>query len=69
MSRLEPVWDDRWREVCDGKRLLEQLRRSGLLKSDLLRFKKRVASEMRRGKTEVWRTLESKLKEFVAPAD
>ena len=62
---LEPVWDDRWREVCDGKRLLEQLRRDGLIKGDLLRFKRRVASEMRAAKTEVWRTLESKLKEFI----
>ena len=47
IKRLRPEWDDNWRVLSDGKHLLEDMRRDGHFKGDLLQLKKAVMSEMR----------------------
>lgn len=65
LSQLRPLWEDKWREVCDGKQLLEDMRRNGIIRGDLLRLKKRIALEMRNRATETWNSLDSLLKSLV----
>lgn len=58
---LEPVWEEKWRERCNGKLLLEALRKEGHFKGDLLKLKKAVMSKMRADKTEAFNSLNSAL--------
>jgi hypothetical protein len=64
-AERERVWDDKWREECDGKRLFEDMRRSGIVRGDLLRLKKRVAGELKHRKTEVWSALADQFRSLV----
>jgi predicted ATPase len=66
LAELTPRWDDKWRELCDGKLLFEEMRRAGLIRGDLLKIKRRIALEMRRASTEAWGSLDSLLKDLVA---
>jgi hypothetical protein len=65
MKELEPVWDEKWRELCNGKQLFEDMRRSGHLKGDLLKIKKAIMTKMRAEKTETYNSLENLLRELV----
>jgi len=62
---LEPEWDEKWRELCNGKQLLEDMRRDKHLKGDLLKLKKTVMSRMREAKTETYKSLESTLRTLI----
>jgi hypothetical protein len=31
LAELKPNWDEKWRELCDGKLLLEHLRQQGIV--------------------------------------
>jgi len=53
------------REVCDGKKLFEDMRRDGIVRGDLLKLKKRIAQEMKNKATETWNSLDSLLKGLV----
>jgi hypothetical protein len=68
ISELTPKWDDKWRELCDGKLLFEDMRREGLIRGDLLKLKRKLATEMRMRVTETWSSLDSLLKDLVAIA-
>ena len=65
VAELRALWDDKWREVCDGKRLFSDLRRDGVVQGDLLKLKRRIASEMRIKGTETWNSLDNLLKSLV----
>ncbi|NEW96504.1 AAA family ATPase [Rhodopseudomonas sp. BR0G17] len=56
-EELKALWDDDWRNLCNGKLLLEELRKAGHIKGDLLRVKRRIASEMRLRGTDSYNTL------------
>jgi hypothetical protein len=58
-------WDDQWQQLCNGKKLFEDLRKGGYIKGDLLSIKKQIASEMSVRQTENWRSLESALHQLV----
>jgi hypothetical protein len=47
LAELRAQWDDKWRDLCNGKLLLEDMRKEGHLKGDLLKLKRRIAVEMR----------------------
>jgi hypothetical protein len=66
LSELTPKGDDKWRELCDGKLVFEDMRRKGHVRGDLLRLKRRIAVEMRMRTTETWNSLDSLLKDLVA---
>jgi len=56
------VWEARWQEVCDGKRLFSDLSREVAFKISASKFKRRVMLGMRNGPTANWRSVESLLK-------
>ncbi len=55
------VWDVKWMEDCDGKRLFGDLQRKINFRISSRRFKKRVIQEMARKQTANWRSMESLL--------
>jgi hypothetical protein len=66
LAELTPKWDDKWRELCDGKLLFVDMRSEGHIRGDLLRLKRKIAVEMRLRTTETWNSLDSLLKDLVA---
>jgi len=62
---VEAIWDARWTELCDGKRLFQQLFRRLRFGMSLPKFKKRVMQEMRSRRTPNWSAVESLLKRLI----
>jgi predicted ATPase len=54
-AKLESEWQAKWREVCDGKRLLSQLHRSSDLRMSEKVFKLKIAQGMKDAQSENWR--------------
>jgi len=59
------VWEARWVELCDGKRLFKDLFQGRGFKIALTKFKKRVMLGMRSVPTPNWRSIEGLLKRLV----
>lgn len=59
------VWEARWPELCDGKRLFIDLFCQRAFKLSLIKFKKRIMLGMRSGPTAGWRSIESLLKQLI----
>ena len=59
------VWEVKWIELCDGKRLFRDLSRKLRFRTSSRRLKKRVIQEMARNQAETWRSMESLLKALV----
>ncbi|MCA1376225.1 MULTISPECIES: AAA family ATPase [unclassified Bradyrhizobium] len=68
VAELAARWDDKWRDQCDGKRLLEDMRRDKYIKGDLLKLKRRIAIEMRLRSTEAYNALTGILTDLIASA-
>jgi AAA15 family ATPase/GTPase len=64
-AELVPIWEVKWPELCDGKRLFFDLQRKGVLKISSAMFKKRIIQLMKEFASENWRLVESLLKELV----
>ena len=64
---LEPIWDAKWIDLCDGKRLFVDLAQHLTLRMHVQKFKKRIMVEMRLASTATWRGIESLLKTLVQP--
>lgn len=62
---MAEVWEAKWQEECDGKRLFADLQKRLEIAMPLLRFKKAVIREMKHEATEGWRAMESLLKELL----
>jgi hypothetical protein len=62
---ITAVWEARWLDVCDGKRLFAELFQRVMFKTSLPRFKRRVMLEMRGRRTVNWRSIESLLKRLI----
>jgi predicted ATPase len=68
-SQLEPIWDVKWPELCDGKRLFKEIQKLYEPRMPLLSFKKRVLERMKATPpSENWRAIESLLKELIKTA-
>lgn len=65
LSELELIWRAKWRDVCDGKRLLDAVRKKVQVNMSLLDFKKIIMKEMRNSRSENWRSVKSKLEELI----
>lgn len=59
------VWGARWMEICDGKRLFEDLYRQRAFKLPLTKLKRRIILDMRSASTANWRAIDSLLKRLV----
>jgi predicted ATPase len=62
ISRLELLWEPKWKEECDGKRLFKSLQQEGLLKISLPVLKRRIIERMRETQSDSWRLVESQLR-------
>jgi predicted ATPase len=65
LAELTSQWDDKWRDLCNGKQLLEDLRKEGRIKGDLLKLKRRIAIEMRLRATDSYSALVGVLKDLL----
>jgi predicted ATPase len=65
INELEPTWDARWVELCDGKRLFVDMGKQLTLRMSVSKFKKRVMLEMRLATSVTWRQIDSLLKGLV----
>ena len=65
-KELETLWETKWKEDCDGKRLFRDLHRSLPFRVSLPKFKKILMSEMRVATTDNWRVVESQLKGLIS---
>lgn len=66
LAELKAQWDDKWRDHCNGKLLLEDMRKEGHLKGDLLKLKRRVAAEMRLRSSDSYNALAGILKDLLS---
>ncbi len=58
---LRAVWEVKWIEECDGKRLFQDVGSHGKLNMSVRAFKKRVATEMKNSQSETWKIAKSLL--------
>jgi predicted ATPase len=65
LTELKAQWDDKWRDHCNGKLLLEDMRKDGHLKGDLLKLKRRLATEMRLRSTDSYNALVGILRDLL----
>lgn len=65
-KNLQSVWEVRWEEDCDGKRLFHDLHSRAKLRMSVAKFKKQVMSELRSQETDSWLSVESQIKSFLA---
>lgn len=62
---LELVWEAKWQELCDGKRLFEDFQKKGILKISISLFKRKILQHMKNTSSENWRLVERLLKQNV----
>lgn len=63
--QLQLTWDARWKEVCDGKRLISDLHKASNLKMSEAAFKERIVRKMRDTGSENWRLVKNLLEELL----
>ncbi|MGD0010985.1 MAG: AAA family ATPase [Terriglobia bacterium] len=64
-AELKLVWEPKWKEVCDGKRLFVDLQKKGILKISVPVLKRKIIQRMKETKSENWRLVESQLKTLI----
>ena len=65
IAELKIEWEPKWKEVCDGKRLFNDLQKQGILKISVLVLKRRIIQRMKETKSENWRLVESQIQALV----
>lgn len=60
-KQLEAVWETKWQQDCDGKRLLEDLKTKVQVNMNIKQFKIRLMKELMFNKYSTWTTLESQI--------
>lgn len=60
-NQLEAVWESKWQQDCDGKRLLEDLKSKVQLNVNIKQFKIRLMKELMVNKYSTWTTIESQI--------
>jgi len=65
-SDLQPVWESKWQQDCDGKRLFGDLQQHVAPRVSLIKLKKLVINEMRNQRRENWTSVESLLKKLLS---
>ena len=65
-KQLEAVWESKWQEDCDGKRLLEDLKSKVQINMNIKQFKIRLMKELMTHKYSTWKTLESQISKLLS---
>ena len=63
--KLLLIWESKWRELCDGKKLLSDLHKSTNLKMSESSFKTHITKRMRDTSSENWRLVKGILEDFI----
>lgn len=61
-EQLKLQWEPKWIDVCDGKRLLKDLRRKGFFRTSMPNVKRRLMQRMKETQSDSWRLMESQLR-------
>ena len=61
-TELLLAWEAKWKELCDGKMLFDDLQKSNRLRISPLAFKRRIIQDMKLTTSENWRLVESLIK-------
>ena len=64
-KQLEGIWESKWQQDCDGKRLLEDLKTKVQLNMNIKQFKIRLMKELMINKYSTWTTLESQISKLL----
>jgi Protein of unknown function (DUF4435) len=64
-NELLLMWEGRWRDLCDGKKLISDLHKATSLKMSESTFKTRITQRMRETSSETWRAVNAILKDFI----
>jgi predicted ATPase len=64
-AETELVWEAKWKELCDGKRLFQDFQKTGHLRISISAFKRRIIQHMKDTSSENWRLAESLLKGLI----
>jgi hypothetical protein len=68
IDALKLQWEPKWIEVCDGKRLLKDLQKLGVLKVSTPNLKRRIIQRMKETQSDSWRLAESQLRGLLGKA-
>jgi AAA domain, putative AbiEii toxin, Type IV TA system/Protein of unknown function (DUF4435) len=66
-NELLAVWEAKWKDVCDGKKLMSELHREAKLKISIYTFKERVLRRMRDITSDNWKLAKASLEELLKP--
>lgn len=58
-GEMKPDWEENWHKHCDGKKLIHDLHRHLGIKASVLELKKKIMNNMKIGKSENWRIIDS----------
>lgn len=64
-SALQLTWEAKWKDLCDGKRLISDLHKASDLKMSEASFKELIVRKMRDSASENWRLVKALLEEFL----
>jgi hypothetical protein len=63
--QLRLLWEPKWMDICDGKRLFKDLQKEGILRISLTSFKHKIIQRMKETQSDSWRLVESQLRELI----
>jgi predicted ATPase len=63
---LELAWDDKWKEVCDGKKLINDVYRRCDIKIPQTAFIQRIVRVMKENNSDNWRSAKTNLEQLLA---
>jgi predicted ATP-dependent endonuclease of OLD family len=70
LAELKPIWEARWNELCDGKKLFHDFQAVAKIRVSPIQFKKRLIMRMRNPpQSGNWRQLESLLSNLLSSGD
>ena len=64
-SELALAWESKWKEQCDGKKLISDLHKRANLRMSESSFKERITRSMRDGESENWSLVKSLLEKLI----
>ncbi len=67
-SEMLRTWESKWRELCDGKKLLSEIHKRNNMKISEPTFKVRIIQKMRDNKSDDWRLVKGLLEDLIGKA-
>ncbi|RTL53984.1 MAG: DUF4435 domain-containing protein [Bradyrhizobiaceae bacterium] len=66
-EELQQLWEVKWRDLCDGKRLISDLHKAAKMKMSEAAFKAKITQRMRDTTSETWQAVKGILQDFIVP--